>query len=292
MTRKLYVFEDAHKWGVSLHQAAQVRGYDSELFDSPYEVNGGSGFLFMHMHNHPAVRAYHKSLMQYFATKPDLRMIPQYKVSMLFDDRAEQLRHYARWMPKTYYFTTPFAVRQFLDRQPTFPMLSRSTPGTIGANVRTITTQEEARKEVKQAFSDLGIRLHYDQRQHGYLIWQEFIPQSPHYRITAIGNDRLVGIGEAQENGVVTLGPCVLDNDVEAISALAWADEFFRVEDIRYGSIVVVKDAEGQWKMQDLTLSWHRSFYANELTRFVRSGRPGAEMWDVLLDNMDAGAFS
>lgn len=285
---KLWCFDDAHRWGQSLHDAATKRGHDSSIFDAVHEPTQ-DGVLFFHMHNHPAVRKQHKRLVAHFATKPGLRLVPSYRMSVLFDDRYEQLRQLARWMPKTEAYQSPHAARAFIESNPEFPIISRSAQGSITNNVRLVQTADDARKEVRLAFSDLGIRMVYEQKQHGYLLWQEFVPSDPHYRVIAIGDDRIVGKGVYQESGSIALSQADMESE-EAQEVLAFADRFFNEERINYGSLVICKGQSG-WVLQDMTLTWHRSFYEQKDVRFVKSGKPGTAMWEVMLDQLEAGTL-
>jgi hypothetical protein len=47
---------------------------------------------------------HHKGLMQHFATNPQFHLIPDYRATMLYDDKIEQLRQLSKYMPQTRLF--------------------------------------------------------------------------------------------------------------------------------------------------------------------------------------------
>ena len=75
--------------------------------------------------------------------------------------------------------------------------------------------------------------------------------------------------------------------------ALAQADEFFAAENMRWCGADLVRDVEGRWHVVDTTVQWTLHNYSECL--FFRSGEPtgkkGNETWDVLIDELEAGAF-
>ena len=135
------------------------------MFDEPRQPD--NGYAFMHMHYHPQVRALHKRIMQVMAMNPKLVLVPDYRMSVLYDDKAEQARQFSKWLPRTHIFWTPNGARNYLEHSAKFPFVSKAQEGSSSANVRFIETIDQAKLEVRQAFSDIGIKLKYGQAQHG-----------------------------------------------------------------------------------------------------------------------------
>jgi len=290
---KIWCFDDSHRWGEELHAVATRRGHDARLFDSL--ATPTDGHVFMHMHHHPNVRAAHKRMMQHFATNPDLTVVPDYRSAMLYDDKIEQLRQFSRWMPRTRLFKSPGAARRYLDEGPVFPFISKTSEGASSNNVRLIKDIDEAKTEIKRAFSDLGIKCHYGQFQHGYLYWQDFIPDNDHdIRIIAIGDHRLLLRRGNREKLPFASGSGILEPiiklDRECEEALAFADRFFKDEHQMWCGIDVVKNkSTGKWYLLETTVGWKMSGYFD--CRFFPDGRLGKEIWDVFIDQLEQGKF-
>jgi len=292
MNERIWCFDDSHHWGRELAATAQRRAYDVHMFDSAGQPD--YGYLFMHMHHHPNVRAIHKRMMQHFATKPELTCVPDYRSSVLYDDKLEQLRSFARWMPKTRVFRSPSAARRFIDEGPQFPFISKTSEGAGSHNVRLIRTVDEARREVKLAFSDLGIKCRYEQRQHGYLYWQELVEGNKYdLRIISCGKQRLILKRFNRQDVPFASGSgkfeAIKELDGETASALNYADCFFNEERQPWCGIDLVHDDKGKWYLLETTVGWKMSGYFD--CRFFPDGRNGKQFWDVFLDELEQGAF-
>jgi glutathione synthase/RimK-type ligase-like ATP-grasp enzyme len=297
---KLWCFEDAHDWGSRLAQAAQARGHDAHLFDDPQVPD--NGYVFVHMHHHPAVRTFHKRMMELMSVNPDLIMIPDYRSARLYDDKMAQARELKRWMPRTRLFYTPNSARFALPNIP-LPFVSKTAEGASAHNVRLVSTYDEARLEIKRAFSDLGIKCHYEQAQHGYLLWQDFIPgNAGDVRIIAIGSKRLLlrrgnRRDRAMASGSGNLKPIQNLNDTGLLAALDAANEFFAAEGFKWCGVDLVHDASGKWFILEMTSSWtlHGYYECNFIdcsgsTPKLMDER-GDQVWPILLQELEAGVF-
>lgn len=326
---KLWCFNDAHDWGKSLHEIATRRGHDAHLFEDPRSPD--DGFVFMHMNHHPSVRMLHKRVMSILAMNPDLKLIPDYRASNLYDDKLEQARQLSKWMPRTQVFYTPGATRRYLDKHPALPFMSKSLDGASGHNVRYITTFEEAKQEIRMAFSDIGIKCQHGQSQRGYLMWQDFIPGNEgDIRIAAIGSKRLIMRRSNRMDKPVSsnsgkLTPIVSLAEAEIMGALATANSFFAGEKVKWGCVDMIRDEQGRWYVLELSVSWtlHR-FYdcafidcagddlsgcprimyhdvhatpasgiqqAIDKAMSAENMRRGNDIWNILVSEIEAGAF-
>ena len=300
---KVWCYDDAHNWGSLLAQAAAARGHDAHMFDDPRQPD--QGYAFMHMHYHPQVRSMHKRIMQVMAMNPKLVLVPDYRMSVLYDDKAEQARQLSKWLPRTQLFWTPNGARNFLEKNAKFPFISKTQEGSSSANVRLIETLDAAKLEVRQAFSDIGIKCKYGQVQRGYLLWQDFIPDNTgDIRIVAIGNRRIMlkrdNRGEkAVSNGNGKITP-IASLTEEYLAALEFAHDFFVQEDIKWGCVDVVYDrAKERHFALETTVGWTMHAYHDcafmrwdpSAGAWMNDGRSGADIWNVLLDEMEQGNF-
>lgn len=300
---KVWCYDDAHNWGSLLAQAATARGHDAHMFDDPRMPD--EGVAFMHMHYHPQVRAMHKRCMQVMSMNPKLTLIPDYRMSVMYDDKAEQARQLAKWLPRTYLFWTPNGARNWLERHAKFPFVSKTSEGSSSANVRLIETLDQAKLEVRQAFSDIGIKCKYGQKQIGYLLWQDFIPDNAgDFRIVAIGNKRIMMRRDNRGERAVTTGPGQITpirtlTDA-SLAALEFAHDFFTDERIKWGCVDVLYDKEREKHFAlECTVGWTMHSY-NDCAFFkwdasagawTQDGRLGSDVWNVLVDEIEQGSF-
>lgn len=296
MTFRLWCYNDSHNWGQMLLTEATKRGHDAHLFDDPRQPD--EGYVFMHMHHHPQVRLLHKRCMAIMAMNPDLKLVPDYRMSVQYDDKLEQARQLSRWMPRTQVFYTPNAARRWLDKNSSVPFMSKSAEGASSHNVRLVRTLDEARLEIKHAFSDLGIKCRYGQTQRGYLLWQDFIAGNDgDIRIIAIGRQRLVLRRGNRDDRPMASGSgrllsmtnANMAKDEDAQQALAVANMFFAQENMNWCGIDMVKDAQGKWYILETTVGWTLHGYYD--CEFIGDRRKGDQVWSVFIDEIEAGVF-
>jgi hypothetical protein len=276
MEMKLWCFDDAHYWGTSLAEAAQKRGHEVALFDTVKEV-GQEGILFYHMHHHPAVRDHHKRAMAQFATIPGLKLIPSYRTSVLYDDRIEQLREFGAYMPKTVVLRSPRMAHAYLDAGPDhLPIVSKSH---IGPGTRTLATIDEARKEIKHAFSDIGIKNRYGVYHHGTLYWQQNVENTEKtFRVLIIGTQAMVEVREGQRL------IAIVEETEETRNVVAFARMIAMMHGIHFAGFDFIRNGSS-WYLMKIIAGWSLRRYVN--ARFFPDGRTGAEFWEVMVDQME-----
>lgn len=296
---KVWAYNDVHNWGSMLAQAAAARGHDAHLFEDPRQPD--SGYAFMHMHYHPQVREMHKRIMSVMAMNPNVKLIPSYRMSVMHDDKAEQARQLAQWMPRTHIFWTPNGARNWLEKSAQLPFVSKAKEGSSSSNVRLITTLDAAKTEVRMTFSDIGIKCHYGMVQRGYLLWQDFIEAMGDYRVIAVGKKRLMVKRENKGDKPITNGNGRIINiksiepGSEESKALVQADIFFDKEQIRWGGVDLMCDKNtGRFYVIETTASW--KMHAFHESNFFEDGRrcvddTGADIWKVLVGELEAGSF-
>jgi hypothetical protein len=301
---KIWCYDDAHNWGSQLAQAAALRGHDAHMFDDPRTPD--EGYAFMHMHYHPQVRERHKRYMQVMAMNPRLTLVPSYRMSVMYDDKAEQARQLSKWLPRTQIFWTPNGARNWLEKMGTYPFVSKTNEGAASNNVRLINTIDDAKTEVRFAFSDIGIKCKYGQIQRGYLLWQEFIPENTgDLRVVAIGSKRImlkrVNRGDkAVSDGAGRVTP-ITGLTEEYLSALEFAHSFFVGEGIKWGGVdLIYNKAKQKWVALETTVGWTMHAYHDcaffkfdpSAGAWMNEGRTGADAWNVLLDEIEQGKMN
>lgn len=273
---KLWAYNDAHNWGAELVAVAEARGYNARLFEQYREVT--DGVVFVHMHAHPSVRTHHKRLVSMLATKPDVKLIPSYRLAMLYDDKLEQLRQLARWLPPTRLLTSPAQARDFIDSQPPLPIVSKSGEGS---GVRILTSYDEMHREVKLAFSDLGIKNRFGTRHHSYLYWQKYLgPLEKTIRVLSIGSQRMALVrGRRNE---VDPEP----NLDELTAATEFATMLAKEEGFNFCGFDIARFGES-FRLLKVTVGWPLARYQDCV--FKPDGRKGSDFWTVTMDEIEKG---
>jgi len=271
-----------------LYLAAKDGGHDPIMFDDPGMPD--EGVAFVHMHHHPGVRTAHKRMMQKLSLRGELLLIPGMRSAELFDDKMAQARHLSRWMPRTHVFHTPHSARSFIESGNCFPFYSKAVEGTNSHNVRLVETYDAAKLEIKFAFSDRGLKARYGQKQIGYLLWQEVIPNNEYdLRVVSIGRKRMV---LRRYNDERRRAEPINYVDDEIASALAFSGRFFERESLPWAVADLVRDREnGRWYVLECSAHWAMEAFAacNFIDCDVVTDQTGVDVWKVLLKEIELG---
>lgn len=256
---KLWCYVDAQYRGSALCDDARKRGIDARLFEHPRMPD--DGYVYVHMNAHPSVRFGLKRVTQTLSLNPNIVMIPDYRSSVLFDNKIEQCRQLSRWTPATKIFYTPKAARSFLEHEATFPIVSRTSEGS--GQARLIGSAAEAHDEVRYSFSDIGLRVRQAARQQGFLIWQQYLPGNEYdVRVVAIGSQRVLLKRYLQKDRPLYVRrveqvPINDQLDDALKQALQFANAIFQREDMSYAAADVMYDSKlNRWRLADVTCAW------------------------------------
>ncbi len=135
-----------------------------------------------------------------------LPMYPSFFGNLLYENKRMQ----AYWMkihgiphPPTWVFYNREEAYDFILRQESWPLVSKPNLGGAGSGIRIIRNVRQASRLVRRVFTRLkwynpglgrwkrwhGIRMPVmDDRQHNYLIFQQYIPSKWEWRILKAGN--------------------------------------------------------------------------------------------------------
>lgn len=288
---KLWLWRDHSRWYEHLQRAAIARGIDVAVFSDPREPD--SGTVFGRIHHDPAVRDRDKAAWAYMAANPALDLVPSYRASVLYDDKAEQARQLCRWMPRTIIAYSMGEAERAIDVLG-LPLMSKCAAGAGSHNVRFIRNRDQAMREASAALG-AGLPVHQGQTQRGYVLWQRFLPGNDYdFRVIRIGGDRLIlRRGNRKDRPMASGSGAEMPitwPDAEASEVLDFADSFFAAEQMPFCGIDVVRDHDGgQWRLLECTTAWPLG--KMDQHRFV-SGRSGAEFWALVIDQIEAGALS
>jgi hypothetical protein len=310
---KLWCLDEGHarvRWGRAIHARAVARGWDCHLFTRFDEIGPGPAYVFMRIEQWPPYLQAHKALAQeIFDKRPDLTVIPDAKQIGWYEDKIAQARDLMPWMPRT---RVLYSISEIAGavRALGLPLISKSAEGSSCANVRVVKDHDAALAEANAVFGGGGlpIRLGGEGNQHarqtGYLFWQKFLKGNPHiYRVGVCGRLKWLfregnrpGTQLASGSGIYAPVDR-LEGETRAVFDAAAA--FVKETGQKWCGLDYAKDPDtGQWKVLETTLAWGmidpRSTSGCML--FDENGKPtgrrGVDLWDALLDEIEAGAFA
>lgn len=289
----LAALADRGQWGAQLCVAAAARGWRTQLFDSAQQV-AEADYGFFRIHQHPTHRTESDKVQAYELIMRGVKPIPDYEQIRLYDDKLAQ----SGWEPMRRFMPRTLVARSIDEAlraasSLTFPIISKSAAGSASAEMRLLKNGADLERELTAAFG-AGIRNRYATQQ-GYVIFQQFLERNAYdYRVCAIGRQRMMlrRLNRDDRPFASGSGKCVpiTELDAETGEVLDVADEFFRAVHTSWCGIDLVKDPEtGWWRVLEVTLAWTQKAYAE--CAFFGTDRKGAEIWSVLLDEIEAGVF-
>lgn len=287
----LFALDSYQSWADAAIKAARARGWRARHIQSGEEVDG-DGYGFIRLSMLPNVLA--KNRGDYAAMAKRLTMIQDATQVRLYEDKSAQFAEWPEWMPDTWRFTDIDAALAFVANAD-YPLVSKADVGASSVNVRILRSANEAAKHVAQAFG-AGIALHRSAVQRGYVLLQRFIPHRDTYRVNAIGDCRAVFFRHCYPDRPVAqtgnVDPAMAMTD-ELESLLEYADRFFAHAGTKWCAIDVLKDGD-QWRLLETSEGWPwpSPGTCNEAPIFRSKNRRWIEMFDVMLDEIERGAWA
>lgn len=186
----LWAYDDPKRWGRMFKaEADRVLGVTCRLFVRESRVPDGER-AFVRLDQSGAQRDISRDLV--FALHGrDCITLPTKQEALWYDDKIAQIPALARYMPATWYLTDPERAERVAAAIPwdRISIVSKAAEGASSANVRLITSRDEALAEIDQAFG-AGISISYDRVQRGYLYWQRLVKgNAGDYRVCIVGSN-------------------------------------------------------------------------------------------------------
>jgi glutathione synthase/RimK-type ligase-like ATP-grasp enzyme len=290
--------EDNGQWGQSLAQAARARGWATNIFSSTTSQRPDTSVdvVFIRVNQGTQRMVVEKQLVKQLS-KAGLRMVIDPVQTDLYEDKLAQSLIYREFMPTTFVLLHKREAQTKVGELG-YPFLSKSRTGSASKNVRLIRNEQEAHNEIERSFGSKGIVAGHrlgEGTQRNYLIWQRFLPGNTYdYRVCKIGSARMILRRGNRDDLPFASGSGktepIIDLDRETRQVLSFSDVFFAHTGTTWCGIDVVKDhTDGCWKMLETTIGWSQKAYA-ECT-FFGSRRKGAEMWELVCDELAIGVF-
>jgi biotin carboxylase len=217
----------------------------------------------------------------------------------VYEDKSEQFRRWAKWMPETWRFTGLEPALAFLAGAP-WPLVSKADVGASSVNVRVLANRAEAEAHLRQLFGD-GVPVSHGAEkapktlQKGYALLQRFIPHKITWRVNAIGDARAIFMRYCYPDR-----PVAQTGNVEPVMKLTagnqrlldYANEVLADIGTKWCALDILQDTDGTWKMLETSLAWPwpSPGKCNEAPIFG-SSRRWLEIWDAMFEQIAAGAF-
>lgn len=283
-------------WGREVETAALKRGHKATRFTRQEQV-GGEGYLFARRRQFPPLYEEDElRLGPLWSSRQYLRFVQDRQQWLCYEDKILQYALYREWLPETLVFAAEAAAIEGLNHL-TFPLVSKASVGSSSVNVRILSDRAAAEQEIKLAFGQgLPIRRGpFDTLQLGYLLWQEFIPHSITWRVTAVGGKRHVykrfcypDKPVAAPAKVVATEPAPMSDEVESL--LEFSNRFFAQAGTRWCAIDVLKAPSG-WRLLETSLAWARGDDAAGNAKFYGTPYSLNTQADLLVSEIEAGVF-
>lgn len=291
----LHVLDTRDVWHRPLIKSARARGYEANRIYSAEDVKEDDGaWVFIRPHADPDVLPKNQ-IDDLILRQRGFRLIQDRAQVEVYENKSEQFRRWGGWMPRTQLMLT----NQVNVNDWEYPVVSKANEGASSYNVRILNTPDELRRHAEQVFTD-GVPVNCCSGgakviQRDYLLLQEFIPHDTTWRVNRVGNqyaifkrycypDRPV----AQTGNVEPVYE--LNDDTEPL--LDYAKEIFDAIDTRWCALDILWSPRG-WKLIETSLAWPwpSPGDCNNAT-FFPSGKKWIEMFDLMLYEMEEGAWS
>lgn len=288
---RLLALDPYQSWAEAAIKAAQARGWQAKQILRGEDA-GDEGYGFIRLSMYPSILATNRR--DYDAMAARLTMVQDRQQIEVYENKSEQFRRWSEWMPDTWRFGNEAEALAFVATSD-YPIVSKADVGASSVNVRILADRREAERHVTQAFG-AGFYLQKSQVQRGYVLLQRFIPHRITYRVNALGDARAVFFRYCYPDRPVAqtgnVEPAFEMTD-EVESLIDFADRFFAHAQTKWCAIDVLKDGDG-WKLLETSEGWPwpSPGRCNEGTIFRSKGRKWIEMFEVMLDEIERGAWS
>lgn len=302
MSKHLTVLDERHVWWQPMIAVATARGYDCKRILRGREAAGRTGLGFIRPHAVPEILEQNHADYEFMADT--LTMIQDRAQVELYEDKSAQFWRFQQWMPPTWRFGDKDAALRFVQTYSGW-LVSKADVGASSVNVRILKTRREQIDHVLALFGR-GLPVNHcaggpggrnvTSTQRGYVLFQEFIPHEITYRVNAIGRGRAIferynatGTLTAQTGNVH--GVTELDDTLTGL--LAFADGVFAGIESKWCALDILKHGD-RWVLIETSLAWPWPSPGDcmQAQFFGPTTHRWAQMWDLMLDEYEAGVWS
>lgn len=301
MSKKLFWMLDGRDvWHKPCMAVARQRGYEATRITQGHHAMDGIGFI--RPHADPNMLDMHKvdyMLMQ----RNGCRMIQDPAQVELYENKSGQLYRFGEFMPSSWRYGALSNALAALPGLP-LPIVSKANEGASSTNIRVIYTRADLEKHIRTIFTK-GIPVDhcsggYISKQRDYVLLQEFIPHEFTWRVNRIGNQYCVFKRYNYSNKPVAqtgnTKPVVELTD-EIRSLLHYSQRVTDTIGSKWVALDILHHPTNGWRLLETSLAWpvgsfnEAKFWHDRLGTLLASGRDWGQLWEVLFDELEAGAW-
>ncbi len=133
-----------------------------------------------------------KNKIQYIDQELGRLIFPNWRMYWPYDNKLAQLfimRKFNLPHPFTFFSRDSEEITHFMNTT-SYPLISKSSDGACGDNVRLIKNKEDLKRHIDAIFDDQGLKTYFPWvRQKGYVYLQEYLPLERDLRIITLGDE-------------------------------------------------------------------------------------------------------
>lgn len=294
-------------WHKPCLAVARARGYEAERITQGQQAANGWGFI--RPHADPNMLDLHKVDYQLMQAN-GCRMIQDGSQVELYENKSGQFWRWSKFMPRTWRYASLTEALAGIENLP-LPIVSKADEGASSANIRIFHDLDKLRSHVKQIFTK-GIPVDhcsggYVSKQRDYVLLQELIPHTFTWRVNRIGNSYAVFKRyNYKDKPVAQTGNTkpVVRGEQGLAPVLGFAAEVTAAIGSKWVALDILQHSDGSYKLLETSLAWptdgfHEAVFwhclgsvlGDNVTVWYPSGRTWGDIWEVLFDEMEAGAW-
>lgn len=303
MNKCLTVLDERHVWWQPMMEVAARRGYDCRRIARGREAVDRTGLGFIRPHAVPEILE--QNLTDYTEMAETLAMVQDLAQVEVYEDKSAQFWRWGKWMPPTWRFERRDEALLFLESAPD-TLVSKADVGASSYNVRVLQGRGAQVQHVRECFGR-GVPVNHcaggpggrnvTSMQRGYVLLQQFIPHEITWRVNRIGHLNYAIFKRYNKPGTLTAqtgnveGVTELDEEIESLLVFACAV----LEDVKskWVALDILRDG-GEWRLLETSLAWPWPSPGNcmEARFFGPTEYRWAQMWDLMLDEYEAGTWN
>lgn len=286
--KKIYVYDAYNNWEPALRAACLRNGWECDTLKL-FQLLPMDGWLFIRPSMKPGPLAAEKDWICSHKDRSDLHWITDTRQILHYENKVRQAQLLQHALPKTQIAT---GINDLKWINVGFPCVSKASVGASSQFVRIIPDREALLREAKMIFSPQGYPLNSKTwpNQQGYMYLQEFLPDNEYtLRVNIVGNQVAVWKRYNYPDK-----PVAQTGNAEAVNPLDYPNEVEFAREVAFdiGSKWCALDIlthEGEFYCLETSLGWPWPGVGGGV--FAPSGAAWEDMFDVLLEEIDDGAF-
>ena len=305
--KTIYVYDAYNNWVHHIREAAIGRSIDVVELRRGDAIPAG-GYVFARLSMKPDILTLEKRWLSSHMDRDDLHWITDQQQVRLYESKLLQTSAYNGLLPRTHIVGSKSEMRR-TSRSLGFPLVSKASVGASSRFVRILHTVEGVEAEGHMIFDGPGYPLKGHPPQKGYMILQEFLPDNDFtWRANIVGSDialfkrhnhpnvpmaqtgNVTAVDRVREPRSGSFERMWSDADLEELQVILFAESVAAVLETRWCALDILRAKNGSLALLETSLGWPWPG-AGDGAVFLKSGRPWAEMWSLMLDSVEDGYY-